>query len=59
MNILDRFAHWHIRKIMPYLPRSSRRYTEREMELRLKELQIIGFFLWVGLAAVLADAGFS
>jgi hypothetical protein len=59
MKILERITRWHIRKILPLLPKSSRWYGDREMELRLKELQIIGFVLWVGLGAVLVDVAMS
>ena len=41
---------------MRFIPHRPRRYTERQMELRLKELNIMAFAIGVGLVATVADA---
>ncbi|MGY8635839.1 hypothetical protein RAD15_25545 [Bradyrhizobium sp. 14AA] len=46
-------------KLARFIPRTAKPFNYRDAELRLKELQIMGFVLWVGLAAVLADAWLS
>jgi hypothetical protein len=45
-----------MRQVSRFIPRSPRRYSDREAELRLKELNIVGFALLLYGAAVIADA---
>lgn len=52
----SRFTLWQYRLVRRVIPRNPRRYTMAELEIRLKELQIMLFVLYVGLAATILNA---
>jgi hypothetical protein len=53
---VDRIVVWHVRQLLRFMPtRQSRKNSDRELELRLKELNVFGFFLLFSMAAFLID----
>jgi hypothetical protein len=57
--MLDRFTEWHLRQLERVLPERRRTCTGIDMELRLKELSIIRFFLPAYLVGLLASLAVS
>jgi hypothetical protein len=50
---VDRIVVWHVRQLLRFMPtRQSRRNSDRELELRLKKLNVLGFFLLFSMAAL-------